>query len=153
MAFWPWKSRPTIAPFREDYTGELLHIPDQANVTTFVFQLPGDVYLVPSVISLRIITGAGIRSSTPSSLLISRGGHIYNGCNFGPVASSQTAIIFLSACTGTQVSGTVRIGRLYAFPWPSYCYPDDIFTFDIPSLILGDVIEHIHIHGKLWRTN
>lgn len=153
MSFWPWRSRPVVTPFMDDYSGRVLTFPGTFAAAVFPISIPDNLYIMPSCISIPFNTGAGIRSTTPSTCRMIRGNIPFAASLFGTVQNGQNGTIFLADYGDDYaVAGAVTV-RCYQLPRPIFLYPADRIEFHFPSAVAADVIGPISIHGKFWEVH
>lgn len=149
---WPWLSRPVVTPFKEPFHANLIQYSDIFATTSFNVVIPDNTYLIPTCITFRAITVAGIRGVTPSNVSFMRGGRRYSGTIFGNITSSKDLYYHLLTNVGLSPAGAAQDNLFYPISYPLYLYPDDCIHFEIPSLIAGDTLSEFTITGQIWEV-
>ena len=148
---WPWRSRPVITPFRDDYSARVLTYAGPWTSRTFSIYIPDDLYIIPSAIHISIDAANAIRATTASYLYFYRGSVLYNGCIFDFIVNNLVQDHFIVTGVPYPPAARPRECKEFYLPTGIHCYPRDRLFFDLPSQAAGDIIGPIHIHGKTWE--
>lgn len=153
MGVWPWRSRPVITPFRDNFSAPVITIAQNVTVFPIRYHLPDNFYFIPSSIVWQVTTAIGARSSAPTFFHLHRGGLVYSGATAGLLTNSSVQISIFAPIGAINLPAGTRNARVYPMPYPVYCYPHDDFEFDIPSFVAGDNLDYLTIHGQVWEVH
>lgn len=151
MSIWPWRSRPVVTPFDSNYSGHIWTDPSTYTSSPISVKLPSNFYITPTSLSLTFSTASGIRNTNPSHLLFVRGGIPFATANFGNLVDSKSLTWYFSSYGDTGPAAQPDLSKLALLPSPLYLYPDDQLLITVPSMISGDSLTLITIHGRFWE--
>lgn len=153
MSIWPWRTRPVVTPFTDDFTAPVLVIGENIPAFPFNYDFPDNLYWSLSSLVVHVTTAAGIRGTIPSFFHLHRGGFIYSGSTAG-ILVNNSVIATIWAPVGAALAGLgAERARVYPMPFPVFIYPHDTLEIDFPSRIPADTIDYITIHGKCWEVH
>lgn len=153
MARWPWRTRPVVTPFTDDFSAPVLTLGENIPAFPFNFTFPGAFYWSLTSIVVHITTAAGVRGTTPSFFHLHRGGFVYTGSTAGILLNNSTVVTIWAPVGQTIAGAGAERARIYPMPFPTFIYPCDTLEIDFPSRIPADVIDYITIHGKCWEVH
>ena len=152
MAIWPFRSRPTVAPFTDPFSVRAYIMAQNILVNQLVWSVPDRVYIQPIALRYTLTLLAGIHPTDASEVQFASGGIIFahsSPCTLA--ANSNPSICF--ADFGQPF--TPAIG-LFAFcqmlPSPIYLYPNDSIIFNFRTWVAGDSIDLAVIYAKFWEV-
>lgn len=153
MNIWPFRSRPVVTPFTDDFSGRiytdgLIHTTSPINVS-----IPGNLYIMPTSIVITITAGAGIRGTLPSCFFVYRGQLMFAGSGWGRIISSAVNRFFLADYGDDFAPAGSTDCACYQLPKQIYLYPNDQLQFVIPTLLGTDIVHPITIHGQFWEVH
>lgn len=153
MNFWPFRSRPVITPFTDDFDARIIRFPDHFDTAGFSVSVPSNLYIVPSVISLRSTTVVGVRGVLRNYIHFLRGEVLFAGAHIEPTPSGTVMNHFICPVGDTVTNNTAPDAKLGSLPYPIYLYPDDRIYFFFRTFLAGDTFDHITIHGRFWEVH
>lgn len=153
MSFWPWRSRPVVTPFSDNYSGRLLTFDNLPSAATFSVSIPGNLYIIPTSIAFHAVAVLGIRGTIGSALHFSRGSTLFAAVHFSRFTSGHTYDYFFSSIGFNLSANVPDFVRPAALPYPIFLYPNDVLTITINSFLAGDQFGPLTIHGKFWEVH
>jgi len=153
MNIWPWRTRPVVTPFNDDYSGKLIIMGANIPAVPFEWSVPDNLYLVPLSITLHFTTLGGIRSPEGTSIRFSRSGLFFANSVGHPLINN--AAMIQSFCPGVQrmvMAGFFDQSHA-PIPYPLYCYPSDVITIYVPTFLGTDLFDYAVIHAKTWEIH
>lgn len=150
---WPFRSRPVAVPFTDDYTGRVEIIAEDVTGTDFDASIPGNLYCIPTTITLRWECTSGIRNTTASHVFFYRGSIAFGAGQITALSNNFDGVHVLAAI-GQNAASISASAIVHVIPWPLLLYPDDRLHFTYPSrLASGDYLHYITVHGKFWEAH
>ncbi len=153
MSFWPWRSRPVITPFNDDYSGKLIIMGENIPAVPFAWSVPDNLYLIPLSVTCLFTTAGGIRSPEGTSIRFTRAGHVF--ANSVSHALINNSAMITSFCAGVQrmVMAGFYDQSHAPMPYPLLCYPSDVITINVPTFLGTDAFDYAVIHAKTWEIH
>ena len=153
MNFWPFRSRPVVTPFTDDFSGRVLSYPGAFNAQTVDLIIPDNIYCIPTALHLLCHTGAGIRGFTNNSVYFIRGGVTFASSVGIVLPSNRIAHLTYQTFQGWRPI-TLPIDNLISYlPHPLYLYPNDVVRHYFAEFQAADVFDEFSIHGQFWEVH
>jgi hypothetical protein len=153
MSIWPWRSRPVVTPFQDNYSGRILTFDDFPSADTLTVTIPDNLYLIPTSIAFDAVCVAGIRNTTDSALYFSRGGTSFAAVHFSRFTSLHTYQYYFAPYGAALNANVPDFLRSSFLPYPIFLYPNDLITLYLASFLAGDTYGPLTIHGKFWEVH
>lgn len=151
MSFWPFRTRRTSAPFKDDYSGQAVDLGGPiANFPNSVY-IPNHLFIIPTSIVFSITNVAGIRNTLAGQLSFFRGGLCFSSIPFPPFIDNFDGYISFNAIGTDEIAAANLYSWSECLPYPLHLYPADRIYFTAPAAIAGDTVNRITIHGQTWE--
>lgn len=153
MSIWPWRSRPVVTPFKDNFSAKTILIGEDVVAFPFVYSIPDDLYIIPLGFTARWTCALAIRGPEGTNIVFSRGGNNFAGSVGHPLFSNNPVLqVFAPGLQRMAMAGFY--GMTHApMPYPVYLYPGDVITYTVQSLVAGDIAHEIVLHGMTWETH
>jgi len=152
MAFWPFRTRPTVAPFTDPFTAPILSLSPPINADRFIYSVPDNIYLIPLSIRIQVTLQIGIHGTDPSELQFARAAAVFDHSS----AAAFTAPNVISVCYAPTGAISIPAGSPWAWiqmiPPDLHLYPADTITFRFRNWAAGDTIDLAIMHAKVWEV-
>jgi hypothetical protein len=149
MAIWPFKSKPVVLPFSNDYSAPVVQLFPLTPGQFGIFSVPDNQYIIPLVIRVPIALTAAAHGTSGPHLYFSRAGNIFASAGICLTAASFVGSLTYSATS--LISAVTVYPRNITLPLPPslHLYPRDVITFDLTNYVALDTIGPAYIHCKL----
>ena len=153
MSFWPWRSRPVVTPFSDDYSGRLIVYDNLIASLAIHVTIPDNIYIVPTSICYEIVCVAGLRPVDNTCISFYRGSDLIAASNLAGLTSLHTLRYTITANVTPSAPAGSGLCRVYPLPYPLFLYPNDLIVLGLNAFIAGDTLNFLNIHGQTWEVH
>jgi hypothetical protein len=152
MAIWPFRSRPTVAPFTDPYSIRAYVMGQAINADRLLWAVPDRVYIHPIALRYTVTLLPGIHGLDLSEVQFSSGGLIFAHSSPCALVAASTASICFADFGQPYTPAIGLLAWCQMLPSPICLYPNDLITFRFRNWILGDTIDLAVIYAKFWEV-
>jgi hypothetical protein len=151
MAIWPFKSRPVVVPFRDDFTLRTFDFPCPVSQQQSNIVIPDNMFAIPVSVIVSLTLAGAAHATTMSYLCFYRDGRL--------IAHSYPALITVlntyQLCWAPHgANSTVAASPLsWAIPmlFPVHLFPGDTVQFNQLNYLVTDTLLIFRLTAQVWE--
>lgn len=148
----PRRALPVSTPFDLPFTAKVFSVGDVFDSATFTVAIPDNLYIEVITFSFDFDTAAGVRGTDPGSVVFSRGGLSFLAVAAFQLVNNDVGRLSWGQFGASRTGATASSAWLQMLPQKLHLYPDDLLTFNFPSLVAGDIFGPLVFHGHTWEV-
>ena len=152
MAIWPFRTRPTVAPFSDPYKAPIISLSPPINADRFIYYVPDNLYLIPLSIRIQVTLLPGIHGTDASELLFARAESIFDHSSASFFTAPNTITVCYAPTGAINAPPTAPFAWIQMIPPDLHLYPADSITFRFRNWVAGDTINLAIMHAKVWEV-